>query len=90
MIDKILDFLSKHWFISTIAMVFIVVVLFITYLIIKITLAKSGNIWDWVSWISDIVTIWAIPAIAYQIKKLNKSFREKFLWWEKDENEETK
>lgn len=90
MLDKILDYLSKHWIISTIVMIFFVVVLFIVYLIIKVTLAKSGNIWDWVSGISDIVAIGAIPAIAYQIKKLNESFREKFLWWKEQKNEEEK
>lgn len=90
MLEKLLDYLSKNPIISCIIMIFFLVAFFILYLIIKITLAKSATIWDWVSAISNIVTIIAIPSIAYQIGKLNKSFKEKFLEWNNKTDEKKK
>jgi len=71
MFDKIIKLLTEHSMISTISMIFICLCLLIIYLIIKVTIEKSGNISERVSGISDIVAIIAIPSIAYQINKVN-------------------
>lgn len=85
MIEKCMKYMSEHSVISTIFMIFLICVLFFIYLIIKITLEKSWNISERVSWISDIVAMIAIPSIAVYVRKLNKTFREQF---KLDQNED--